>query len=79
MKYEIYSAIDAIDGDESLFMFDENDNYTVISFGYCDAEYLDNQARECGCNWSDSKNKTPRRQDMINPVLLKSFEVVSDD
>lgn len=74
MKYEIYSAIDAIDNEPSMFMFDENDNYTVIS-NDGDIDYLVQLAKEDGCSWSNNKNETPRRQDMINPVLVKEFEV----
>lgn len=75
MKYEIYSAVDAIDGEKSLFMFDENDNYTVICDCYTNLDYLEQLASEDGCSWSDNGNETPRRQDMINPVLIKEFEV----
>lgn len=76
MKYQIYSAIDAIDDAQSLFMFDENDNYTVVCDRYTDSDYLEQLARNGeGCNWIDNKNGTPRRQYMINPVLVKEFEV----
>ena len=76
MKYQIYSAIDAIDDAQSLFMFDENDNYTVVRDCYTYADYLEQLARNGeGCNWSDNKNETPRREYMINQVLIKEFEV----
>lgn len=32
MKYEIYKAVDVIDGELSLFAFDEIDGFTVIDY-----------------------------------------------
>lgn len=75
MKYQIFKAVDKIDGDLSLFMFDENDNYTVVWYDDENVARLIKAANNHGCDWSKSELETPRRDDMVDPVLLCEFEV----
>nr|DAI80169.1 MAG TPA: hypothetical protein [Caudoviricetes sp.] len=71
MKFEIYKAVDKIDGELSLFMFDCGGWYTVVPYG---DHYLGQLVKDArfgdGCHWIDSANETPRREDMIDPVLI---------
>lgn len=70
MKYQIFKAVDKIDGELSLFMFDETDGYTVVPYSrYLIGKLCDN-ARKYGCDWTQNKGETPRRDDMIDPVLI---------
>lgn len=34
MKYQVFKAVDKLDGEVSLFAFDEQENYTVIYHSY---------------------------------------------
>lgn len=71
MKFEIYKAVDKIDGELSLFMFDSDGGYTVTPYGEPFLGVLVKEARFGGrCHWSDEANETPRREDMIDPVLI---------
>lgn len=75
MKYELYKAVDKIDGDLSVFVFDENDNYTVIFYSdYMLGRIIDRIKKGCGCDWPADSIKYPRRNDMINPALLCEIE-----
>lgn len=75
MKFEIYKAVDKIDGELSLFMFDSDGGYTVTPYGDHFLGVLVNDARfGGGCHWSDIANETPRRDDMIDPVLICTVE-----
>lgn len=75
MKYELYKAVDKIDGELSLFMFDEENNYTVINY---QPEMIGLLIQDIkaggGCQWSDDGNETPRRDDMLDAVLMCEFE-----
>lgn len=75
MKYQIFKAVDKIDGELSLFMFDEENNYTVIDYS---PEMMWSMIRDIkaggGCRWSDNGSETPRRDDMLDPVLLCVLE-----
>lgn len=74
MKYEIYKAVDTIDGELSLFAFDETDGYTVIDYSDEGLGQLIKRLRKAGCDWSDEPNESSRRDDMINPVLITTVE-----
>lgn len=75
MKYQIFKAVDKIDGELSLFMFDEENNYTVLDYSPEMIGILISKIKAgCGCHWSDSANETPRRDDMIDAVLMCEFE-----
>lgn len=75
MKFQIFKAIDKIDGELSLFMFDEENNYTVIDYS---PEMIGRLVQDIknggGCHWSDSANETPRRDDMLDAVLMCEIE-----
>ena len=75
MKFQIFKAIDKIDGELSLFMFDEENNYTVLDYS---TEMIGRLIQDInnggGCHWCDNANETPRRDDMIDPVLLCVLE-----
>ena len=75
MKFQIFKAIDKIDGELSLFMFDEESNYTVIDYS---PEMIGRLIRDIkngvGCHWSDNANETPRRDDMLDAVLMCEIE-----
>lgn len=76
MKYQIFKAVDKLDGDTSIFVFDEEDNYTVI---YDVPGVLDRLVEGIrngnGCDWSADSCKYPRRNDMVKPVLLCEVNV----
>lgn len=75
MKYQIFKAVDKIDGELSLFMFDEENDYTVIGYS---TEMIGRLIRDIkaggSCHWSDGVNETPRRDDMLDAVLMCEFE-----
>lgn len=75
MKYQVFKAVDKIDGELSLFIFDEENNYTVIDYS---PEMVGRMIRDIkaggSCHWSDGANETPRRDDMIDPVLMCVLE-----
>lgn len=75
MKYELYKAVDKVDGELSLFLLDENGGYTVVPYSEA---FIGETIREIKfggcCHWSRSDNETPRRDDMIDPVLLCVLE-----
>lgn len=75
MKYELYKAVDKIDGELSLFMLDEIGGYTVVPYSevFIGKLVIDIKFGGC-CHWSRSDNETPRRDYMINPVLLCVLE-----
>ena len=75
MKFQIYKAIDKLDGELSLFMFDETDGYTVVTYSKSLVGKLCEQARAHGCDWTNNPGETPRRKDMIDPVLLCEVNV----
>lgn len=75
MKFQIYKAIDKVDGGESLFMFDEIDGFTVIDYSTEGIGHLVENAHSHGCDWDDLDGGTPRRDDMINPVLICEVNV----
>lgn len=75
MKFQIYKAIDKVDGELSLFMFDETDGYTVVTYSKSWVGKLCDQARKHGCDWTDNEGETPRRKDMIDPVLICEVNV----
>ena len=71
MRFEIFEAVDRVDGELSLFMFDSDGGYTVTPYGDHFLGRLVKDARfGCDCHWSDDSNETPRREDMIDPVLI---------
>lgn len=74
MKYEIYKAIDAIDGELSLFAFDEIDGFTVIDYSDEGLGRLIKRLKKAGCDWCDNPGESSRRNDMINPVLIATVE-----
>lgn len=75
MKYQVFKAVDKIDGELSLFIFDEENNYTVIDYS---PEMMGRMIRDIkagdSCHWSDGANETPRRDDMLDAVLMCEFE-----
>lgn len=75
MKYELYKAVDKIDGELSLFLFDEEGGYTVIDYS---PEMMGRLIRDIkaggSCHWSDVAGETPRRDDMLDAVLMCEFE-----
>lgn len=75
MKYELYKAVDKIDGELSLFLLDEENGYTVIDYS---PEMIGRLIRDIkaggSCHWSDGANETPRREDMLDAVLMCEFE-----
>lgn len=74
-RFEIYKAIDKIDGELSLFMFDEEMNYTVVDYSKRALGRLIEEVNNgTGCHWSDNPGETPRYDDMINPVLLCAID-----
>lgn len=75
MKYQVFKAVDKIDGEFSLFIFDEQENYTVIYHSYYILGMLIEDLKSGkGCQWSDDSISHPRRNDMVNPVLLCEVE-----
>ncbi|WZK93023.1 hypothetical protein [Enterobacter phage vB_EclS_AS5] len=74
MKFQIFKAIDKLDGKLSLFMFDEENNYTVVWYEDENIAKLVKAARKRGCDWSDIPGKKSRRDYMIDPVLLCEIE-----
>lgn len=75
MKYQIFKAVDKIDGELSLFLLAEDDSYTVVE--YSDAligKLVKDIKNGRGCDWQRGVNGTPRRDDMIDPVLLCELE-----
>lgn len=73
-RFEIYKAIDKIDGELSLFMFDARLNYTVITYSEQGIGQLIRAANNgTGCHWNNNPRE-PRFDDMINPVLLCAIE-----
>ncbi len=73
MKYEVYKAIDKIDGELSIFAFDEIDGFTVIEYSEEGLGRLIKRLIKCGCDWCDTPGSC-RRDDMINPVLIATVE-----
>lgn len=75
MKYQVFKAVDKIDGELSLFIFDEENNYTVIDYS---PEMMGRMIRDIkaggSCHWSDGANETPRRDYMLDAVLMCEFE-----
>jgi hypothetical protein len=75
MKYQVFKAVDKLDGDVSLFAFDEQENYTVIYHSdYMLGRLVDELKSGKGCNCSADSLSYPRRNDMVNPVLLCEIE-----
>lgn len=75
MKYQVFKAVDKIDSELSLFAFDEQENYTVIYHSYCMLGSLVEELNSGkGCHWSADSISYPRRNDMVNPVLLCEIE-----
>lgn len=74
MKYQLFKAVDKLDGGLSLFLLDENDSYTVVWYEEANVAKLINAAKKRGCDWRHIKGKAPRRDYMIDPVLLCEFE-----
>lgn len=75
MKYELYKAVDKIDGELSLFLLDEENGYTVIDYSPEMIGRLIRDIKAGGiCHWSDNEGETSRRDDMIDPVLLCVLE-----
>lgn len=73
MKYEIYKAIDKIDGELSIFAFDEIDGFTVINYSDDNLGRLIKRLTKFGCDWCDNPGSC-RRDDMIDPVLIATVE-----
>lgn len=75
MKYELYKAVDKIDGELSLFLLDEENGHTVIDYS---PEMIGSLIRDIkaggSCHWSRDDSEKPRRDDMIDPVLLCVLE-----
>lgn len=75
MKYQVFKAVDRIDGELSLFIFDEENSYTVINYSPDMMWRMIRDIKAGGsCHWSDGANETPRRDDMIDAVLMREFE-----
>lgn len=75
MKYRVFKAVDKLDGDVSLFAFDEQENYTVIYHSdYMLGRLVEELSSGKGCHWSADSISYPRRNDMFNPVLLCEIE-----
>lgn len=75
MKYQVFKAVDKLDGDVSLFAFDEQENYTVIYHSdYMLGRLVEELRSGKGCYWSADSISHPRRSDMVNPVLLCEIE-----
>lgn len=75
MKYQLFKAVDKLDGELSLFLLAEDDSYTVVE--YSDAligKLVKAIKNGRGCDWQRGVNETPRRDDMIDPVLLCVLE-----
>lgn len=75
MKYQVFKAVDKVDGELSIFIFDENDKYTVIDYS---PEMMGRMIRDIklgrGCDWNDDEGE-PRRDDMLDAVLMCEIEV----
>lgn len=75
MKYQIYKAVDKLDGDVSIFVFDEHENYTVVyNHDNMLGRIISRIKGGEGCHWSADSIKYPRRDDMVNPVLMCEIE-----
>ncbi|WWD12667.1 hypothetical protein CPL00172_CDS0082 [Escherichia phage BubbaBully] len=75
MKYQIFKAVDKIDGELSLFLFDEENGYTVIDYSPEMMGRLISDIKAGGsCHWSDNEGETSRRDDMLDAVLMCEFE-----
>lgn len=69
--FKFYKAIDKIDGGLSLFVFDEEMNYTVVPYSEDALEALIKEVwNGGGCHWSNNPRETPRFDDMVDPVLI---------
>lgn len=74
MKYEFYKAVDAIDGAFSIFVFDEDRNYTVVPYSDWGLENLFHRAvKNCACDWG-AEVGAGRFKDMIDPELIFILE-----
>lgn len=80
MKVEIFTAIDAIDDEESVFAIYSR-NGVDVAFNCCNstdvtAEEMieDIKIRRLLLRWTDNP-EAPRRADMVNPVLVTQFIV----
>ena len=75
MKYQIFKAVDKLDGDLSIFVFDENGNYTVVYYSESMLGALITEVKGgAGCHLSDYSISYQRREDMVDPVLLCEIE-----
>lgn len=75
MKYELYKAVDKIDGELSLFLLDDIGGYTVVPYSEVFIGELVREIKFGGCcDLPRNDNETPRRNDMIDPVLLCVME-----
>lgn len=75
MKYQIFKAIDKLDGDVSIFAFDEHNNYTVVYHSdYLLGKLIERIRSGAGCDWSAEGISYSRRDDMIDPVLICEIE-----
>lgn len=78
-KFELYRAIDKLDGDLSYFII-LSDNcvdigYSVLDWSIynSDDEAVADQKRKSRVYWSED-NDVPRRDYMINPTLLAEWD-----
>lgn len=75
MKYQIFKAVDKLDGDLSIFVFDEVGNYTVVYYSESVLGAVITELKGgAGCHWSEDSISYPRRDDMVKPVLLCEIE-----
>lgn len=74
MKYEFYKAVDALDGMLSIFVFDEDRNYTVVPYSDWALENLFHRAvKNSACDWGSDVD-SGRFKDMIDPELIFTIE-----
>lgn len=75
MKYQIFKAIDKLDGDLSIFVFDEMENYTVVYYSESTLGALLTEVKGgAGCHWSADSICYPRRDDMLDAILMCEVE-----
>lgn len=86
MKYKAYIAIDKVDDDETLFLFDECGAYSTISISVLNYRYRDSgDAVKCWCHdeangyLCDFPHLVPRFDDMIDPKLVYEFDLENED
>ena len=84
MKYKAYVAIDALDDEESVFLFSPKNSYAVVSikdlYGFCDSPDM----IKCWCHDVVSDGSLVKFNDlrfgnMIDPKLVYEFDLENDD